>query len=112
MFGVLVLPEAKDEPVTFVKDLIDSTVSSDVFVDLLTPPQCIRTWLGSMKRASVPVASVDEYHNAVASPHDVSTDPKIRFNAFVYAVSQSRCVQSATDIHLGLGVPAALLRHS
>src|SRR4051812_24399581 len=100
------LPEAKDEPSAFVQGPVHSAVSGDVLVELAAPPSCVRFRRSSVKGTSVPVASVDEHHDSILCPDDVTTHPQVRLKACIDAIPKTCCVQPATDLHLRLGIPA------
>jgi hypothetical protein len=69
------LPDPYHSPSDRVQLAVGVTIAKDVGFELPLPPVSVRLRHGSMLRASVPEASIDEYRKLLARKKDVRATP-------------------------------------
>jgi hypothetical protein len=72
--GILVFPHPHDVPASRIQSGIDLVVTLDVPGELRAPVVGVRARNGSMNRAPVPEAAIDEDSNLCPGEHDVRSD--------------------------------------
>jgi hypothetical protein len=108
---VLVLPEPEHQPPTSRQQLVSAPISSNVGIQLGTPPLGIGLRGTCVKWAAVPIAAVDENHHPEAAPHNVTPDSQVGLKSDVDAIPDALGVQPLTDRKLRAGVSAPLSPH-
>src|SRR5688572_14980782 len=86
--GVFVFPDPHRLPTESSQPLIGISVPRSIGFDLLPPEISIALRPGSVLRAAVPKASVDEYGQSRARENDIGDAPRLSQHGNVEAIAQ------------------------
>lgn len=108
---ILVLPDPDYGPAKSCQVSVRLPVTLLIPTQLLRPPQLVRTRSGSVLRAHVPEATVDEDHNFDPSEDDVRAPSRKPGERALYAEPATACVEDLPNRQLWTSVPPTLATH-
>lgn len=107
-----VFPNTYHVPACVGQAVVRVSVAHHIGLNLLAPEGGIRLGPGSVLRAAMPEAAVDEDNHARWAKDDVGAAPPIPEHAMVYAKPQPALVKLPTQRDLGFGVSATNSAHA